>query len=69
MKLEEYRAILSWSQAELARQAGLNSATVGKAEQGKVISAGAARDICAALTRALGRQVLARDIDGLNVRL
>lgn len=69
MTLEEYRAILSWSQAELARRAGLNSATVGKAERGKTISAGAARDICSALSKAMGRQILARDITGLNVKL
>ena len=69
MKLEEYRTILSWSQAELARQAGINSSSVGKAERGDVISARVARSICNALSTALGRQILARDIDGLKVNV
>ena len=38
MTLEEYRGLLSWSQAELARQAGLNNQTVSYAERGEVIS-------------------------------
>jgi DNA-binding XRE family transcriptional regulator len=35
MTLEEYRGLLSWSQAELARQAGLNNQTVSYAERVK----------------------------------
>jgi DNA-binding XRE family transcriptional regulator len=69
MTLEEYRGLLSWSQAELARQAGLNNQTVSYAERGKVISSKTALAICNALSKALGRQILAKDIDGLDVRL
>lgn len=69
MKLEEYRALLSWSQAELARQAGLNNATIGKAENGESISPRTAQAICRALSNALQRQILARDIENLNVKL
>ncbi len=69
MTLEEYRGLLSWSQAELARQAGLNNQTVSNAERGEPISSKTALAICNALSKALGRQILAKDIDGLNVRL
>jgi DNA-binding XRE family transcriptional regulator len=69
MTLEEYRGLLSWSQAELACQAGLNNQTVSYAERGEVISSKTALAIfCNALSKALGRQILAKDIDGLNVR-
>jgi DNA-binding XRE family transcriptional regulator len=69
MKLEEYRAMLSWSQAELARQAGLNNQTVSSAEAGNLVSTKTAQAICKALSRTLGRQILARDIEDLNVRV
>lgn len=69
MTLEQYRGLLSWSQAELARQAGLNNQTVGAAERGDRISSRTARAICKALSEALDRQILARDIEGLNIRL
>jgi DNA-binding XRE family transcriptional regulator len=69
MKLEGYRELLSWSQAELARQSGLNPATIGKAESGEAVSSASARAICRALSKALQRQILARDIEGFNVKL
>ena len=69
MTLVEYRNLLSWSQAELARQAGLNNQTVSNAERGESISGKTAQAICKALTDGLGRQILAKDIDGLNVRV
>jgi DNA-binding XRE family transcriptional regulator len=69
MTLAEYRSLLSWSQAELARQAGLNNQTISNAERGEPISGKTAQAICKALTDGLGRQILAKDIDDLNVRL
>ena len=69
MTLEEYRNLLSWSQSELARRAGLNNQTVGSAERGETISGKTALAICRALSDALGRQIFAKDIEGLNVRV
>jgi transcriptional regulator with XRE-family HTH domain len=68
MTLEEYRNLLSWSQAELARQSGLNNQTISNAERGEAISTRTAQAICQALSKALGRPIFARDIEGLNVR-
>lgn len=69
MTLREYRELLTWSQADLARRAGLNNQTVSKAEAGEVIAAKSARAICEALSQALYRTITTKDIEGLNVRL
>lgn len=69
MTLREYRELLTWSQADLARSAGLNNQTVSKAEAGDLIAAKSARAICEALSRALQRTITTKDIEGLNVRL
>lgn len=67
MTLEEYRNELGWSQAELARNAGISNPSVSKAERGEAINGRTANLICRALSRALGRQVTIRDVIGLNV--
>ena len=69
MTLREYRELLTWSQADLARNAGLNNQTVSKAEAGELIAAKSARAICETLSRVLQRTITTRDIEGLNVRL
>lgn len=69
MTLAEYRAMLGWSQAELARQAGISNPTVSNAERGEPITGLSANRICRALTNALGRQITVRDIAGLNVNV
>lgn len=63
----DLRSALGWTQAELARQARLAPNTVRKAENGEAISAGTAQAIVEALSRAYGRLILIRDIEGLNV--
>ena len=69
MKLEEYRRQLGWSQAELARQAGISSPTVSKAESGESINGRSAILICKALGRALGTPVGIDEIEGWTVRV
>ncbi len=68
MNLEEFRNSIPWSRAELARQAGLDYQTVTKAENGEAIASKSATAIIKALSRATGRTIQLREIDGLNVR-
>lgn len=63
----ELREALGWNQAYLAKQAGLTPNTVRKAEQGEVVSSATARVIAEALSKAYGRLILVKDLDGLNV--
>ncbi len=65
----EYRRELGWSQRELARQARLDPNTVRKAENGETVSSQTALAIAEAFSEALGRRVLVRDIDDLNVSI
>ncbi len=69
MTIVEYRRELGWSQRELARRARLDPNTVRKAESGEPISSQTALAIAEALSEALGRKLLVRDIDDLNVSL
>jgi transcriptional regulator with XRE-family HTH domain len=69
MRLEEYRRQLGWSQAELARQAGISSPTVSKAEAGESINGRSAILICKALGRALEHQVGIDEIEGWTVKI
>lgn len=68
MNLEDFRNSIPWSRAELARQAGLDYQTVTKAETGEPIASKSAQAILKALSRATGRTIQLRDIEGLNVR-
>ena len=63
MNLEEARKLVPWSQAELARQSGLDHATVSKAEKGKSISSKSASMLLSALSHGLGRTVTLKDVD------
>jgi transcriptional regulator with XRE-family HTH domain len=69
MTLREYRESLGWSQAELARRAGLDVQTARRAEEGEQIQGRTAISIAQALSDALGRTINIKDIDGLNVRV
>jgi transcriptional regulator with XRE-family HTH domain len=69
MTLREYRESLGWSQAELARRAGLDVQSARRAEDGEQIQGRTANAIAQALSAALGRTIQIRDIDGLNVRV
>jgi DNA-binding XRE family transcriptional regulator len=67
MNLEDSRAKLGWSKAELARQAGINQGTVIDAEKGKRIYRATAGKIANALSRGLGegKEISYKDIEGL----
>jgi DNA-binding XRE family transcriptional regulator len=68
-KLYSLRRDLGWTQLELARQARLNPNTVRKAESGEPVSGPTASAIAEAFSKAFGKQILVRDIEGLNVSL
>lgn len=63
--IQDYSHRLCWSQEELADRAGLSFETIKKAEQGKEISPNTAWRISKAFTNALGKRILAKDIEGL----
>lgn len=69
MTLAEYRDQLAWSQAELARKAGISAPTVSKAERGDAINGKSANRICNALSQALGRTISVRDVKGWKVEV
>ena len=67
MTLEDYRLECQWSKNELARQSGLDFGTTNKAINGGSISKNTANKLAHALSRALGKTIRIRDIQGLNV--
>ena len=67
MTLREYRIELGWSINRLAQEAGLSRPTVADAEAGHTIKAETAKALADALSRAYGRQIMVRDIQGLNI--
>jgi DNA-binding XRE family transcriptional regulator len=69
MSLEEYRIQCGWSRSEMARQAGVDAATVGKAIKGIAVSIATADKLATAISKKLGRPIHFRDIEGLNVNL
>ena len=69
MNLEEYRIECGWSKNEMARQAGIDSNTLGRASNGVSISIATADKLARAISKRLGRTIRFRDIEGLNVNL
>lgn len=69
MNLEEYRIRCGWSQNEMARQAGIDAATVSKAIRGISISIGSADKLANAVSRKLGRSIHFSEIEGLKVNV
>jgi transcriptional regulator with XRE-family HTH domain len=67
--LQEYRQLLGWSLAELARQAHIDTNTARKAESGEVVSGRTGAAIAKALSQALGRTIRISDIEGLEVKV
>jgi transcriptional regulator with XRE-family HTH domain len=67
MTLREYRIELGWSINKLAQEAGLSRPTVADAEAGRSIKAETAKALADALSRAYQRQIMVRDIQGLNI--
>lgn len=69
MTLEQYRIQCLWSQAELARKAGIDVNTARKALTGGSISPNTANKLAAAISRELGQTIKPQDIEGLNISL
>ena len=67
MTLREYRIELGWSINKLAQEAGLSRPTVADAEAGQPIKAETAKALADALSRGYGRQIMVREIQGLNI--
>ncbi len=69
MDLEQYRLLCGWSQNQMARQAGVDASTVGKALKGQSISITTADKLATAISKKLGRSVPWQSIEGLNVKV
>src|SRR5262249_43301061 len=67
LPLRTYRTNLGWSITRLAKEAGLARTAAKNAEIGHVIRADTAKAIADALSKALGREILVSDIEGLNI--
>jgi transcriptional regulator with XRE-family HTH domain len=67
MTLREYRIELGWSINRLAQEAGLARPTAADAEAGQPIKAETAKALADALSRGYKRQIMVRDIQGLNI--
>jgi transcriptional regulator with XRE-family HTH domain len=67
MTLREYRIELGWSINKLAQEAGLSRPTAADAEAGQPIKAETAKALADALSRGYQRQIMVRDIQGLNI--
>ncbi len=69
MNLEEYRIECGWSRNELARQAGIDTNTLGRATNGVNISIATADKLTRAISKRIGRTIRFQDIEGLKVNL
>jgi len=67
MTLREYRIELGWSINRLAQEAGITRQSAANAEDGKPIKAETAKAIADALSKAYSREIMVRDLQGLNV--
>ena len=65
--LKKLRVDLGWTLRELARQAGVDTVTVSRAEKGLPIQAPTAKAIADAFTRGYEREIKPSDIEGLEV--
>lgn len=67
MTLDDYRIKCRWSKAEMARQARIDIATLGRAMRGTPVSLDTARKLASAISEGLGRSIHYQDIEGLNI--
>ncbi len=67
MTLREYRIELGWSINRLAQEAGITRQSAANAEDGNPIKAETAKAIANALSKAYGKEIMVRDIQGLNI--
>ena len=68
LTLKELRINTGWSITRLAQEAGLARQAVKNAEDGSPIRAETAKTIADTLSKALGREILVSEIQGLNVQ-
>ncbi len=66
--LTAYREQLGWSKAALAKEAGVSYQVIVKVENGEPITAFSATKIAQALSRGMEKIIMARHIEGLNIR-
>jgi DNA transposition AAA+ family ATPase len=69
MDLEQYRLLCGWSKNEMARQAGTDASTVGKALKGQLVTIATADKLATAISKKLSRSVPWQAIEGLNVKV
>jgi transcriptional regulator with XRE-family HTH domain len=69
MTLEEYRIECGWSLNEMARKAGVDFNTLKRALDGERISPNTANKLAKAISKELGQNIRAHQINGLNVNL
>lgn len=69
MTLEGYRLQCGWSRNQMARQAGVDAATVGNALKGQAVSIATADKLATAISQKLGRPIHWQQIEGLNVNV
>jgi transcriptional regulator with XRE-family HTH domain len=65
--LKTLRVNLGWTQKQLASAAGVDPATVSRAERGENITAPKAKLIADTFSREYSREIRVADIEGLNV--
>ena len=69
MTLEDYRLECDWSKNEMARQAGIDFATLQRAITGESIAPRSAEKLVRAISKKLGRSIHWQQIEGLNVKV
>lgn len=67
MRLIDYLNTLNWTQTRLAEEARISVSTVGRVIQEKTVSRKNADDICAALSRGMGRTIHLTDVNEIHV--
>lgn len=67
MMLKDYRVNLGWTWVEFAKQAGLATVVVRRAERGSPVKATSAKKMADALSKAYEREIKPTDIEGLNI--
>lgn len=67
MTIKDYRGMLGWSLAELARRSGLTYQTVSRVERGESAYFHTVGAIARAISEGLGRTVTVNDLTGVNI--
>jgi len=67
MRLPDYLDTLSWSQTDLAREAGISASTIRRVLSEKPISRRNAHAITDALSRGLKRPIVLADVSELHI--